>query len=159
MKYAQSYLQKNRGVYDRHTGKTVKSVIWPPTEKEKIIPTTPKFPKGVLKNFKFWVYGPKMGEDVIVIEEAPYRLADTLELISFYEDDLNVLSKNQIHTEEAKMLEKTEVKTKTESSESSNQNESMGNNDEIGEKSENKMKRSEGNAWKHAVPVLRRMKI
>ncbi|MFS7993073.1 hypothetical protein Hanom_Chr12g01089801 [Helianthus anomalus] len=85
MKYTQSYLNKNRGVYDRHTGKTVKSVVSPPS---------------VLKNFKFWAYDPKMGEGITDAEEAPYRLANTHDLINYHEEDLHVLSKNQIQTNE-----------------------------------------------------------
>ncbi|MFS7946069.1 hypothetical protein Hanom_Chr06g00531691 [Helianthus anomalus] len=41
-------------------------------------------------------------------------------------------------TEEARMLEKIELKTQTESSESSNKVKSMGNNNEISDKSDNK---------------------
>ncbi|MFS7918582.1 hypothetical protein Hanom_Chr03g00202861 [Helianthus anomalus] len=53
MEYVDSYLKKNCAVYDKHMGRNVKTVIWPPTEKEKIVPAALKFPKGVLKNFKF----------------------------------------------------------------------------------------------------------
>ncbi|MFS7919057.1 hypothetical protein Hanom_Chr03g00208431 [Helianthus anomalus] len=41
-----------------------------------------------------------MGEAVTVTEEAPYYLADTSYLISFQEEDLDVLSRNQIRTNE-----------------------------------------------------------
>ncbi|MFS8004155.1 hypothetical protein Hanom_Chr13g01222351 [Helianthus anomalus] len=53
MKYAESSFKKNRGVRDSYTGRTIKTLIWPSTDKEKIILAAPKFPKGVLKNFKF----------------------------------------------------------------------------------------------------------
>ncbi|KAJ0570236.1 hypothetical protein HanHA300_Chr05g0175751 [Helianthus annuus] len=60
MKTAESEIQRNPGVRDRFTKRTVKSVIWPPTDKEKIIPLT---------NLKFWAYDLKMAEAVIVTEE------------------------------------------------------------------------------------------
>ncbi|MFS7968441.1 hypothetical protein Hanom_Chr09g00797471 [Helianthus anomalus] len=41
-----------------------------------------------------------MGETVIVTKEQAYRLADTLDLISFHEEDIMVLSEHQIHTHE-----------------------------------------------------------
>ncbi|KAJ0726310.1 hypothetical protein HanPI659440_Chr12g0468831 [Helianthus annuus] len=66
MKVAESYLRKSHGVRDPHTKRTIKTVIWPPTEKEKIIPIARKFAKGILKTFQFWAYDPKMAEAVIV---------------------------------------------------------------------------------------------
>ncbi|KAJ0597847.1 putative EF-Hand 1, calcium-binding protein [Helianthus annuus] len=53
MKYAKSFVKKNRGFRDPYTHRTIKTVIWPLIDKEKVIPAAPKFPKGVLKNFKF----------------------------------------------------------------------------------------------------------
>ncbi|MFS8004156.1 hypothetical protein Hanom_Chr13g01222361 [Helianthus anomalus] len=41
-----------------------------------------------------------MGEAVIVIEEYAYHLGDTLDLISFHEEDIMVLNRNQIRTNE-----------------------------------------------------------
>ncbi|MFS7984983.1 hypothetical protein Hanom_Chr11g00993021 [Helianthus anomalus] len=83
-----------------HDSDLINTVIWPPTDKEKAIPAAPKFPKGVLKKFKFWAYDPKMGDSVIVTEECAYRLADTLDQISFHEKDIKVLNENQIRTNE-----------------------------------------------------------
>ncbi|MFS7985017.1 hypothetical protein Hanom_Chr11g00993391 [Helianthus anomalus] len=100
MKYAKSYVKKNRGVRDPYTGRTIKTVIWPSTKKEKIIPVAPKFPKGVLKNFQFWAYDPKMDETVIITIESAYHLGDTLDLISFHEEDIKILNQNQIRTNE-----------------------------------------------------------
>ncbi|MFS8008279.1 hypothetical protein Hanom_Chr14g01270811 [Helianthus anomalus] len=53
MKTVESEIRRNPGVCDPFTKRTVKSVIWPPTEKEKIIPISRKFESGILKNFKF----------------------------------------------------------------------------------------------------------
>ncbi|MFS8007690.1 hypothetical protein Hanom_Chr14g01264031 [Helianthus anomalus] len=69
MKTVESTVRRNPGVRDPHTKRTIKSVIWPPTDKEKIIPIACKFTKGILRNFEFWAYDPTMAEDVIVTEE------------------------------------------------------------------------------------------
>ncbi|MFS7937185.1 hypothetical protein Hanom_Chr05g00424671 [Helianthus anomalus] len=98
MKVAKSYLKKSHGVRDPHTKRTIKTVIWSPTDKEKVIPVAPKFDKVVLKNIKFWAYDPKMAEAVIVTEENSFWLADTLDLISFHEEDIKILSEHQIRT-------------------------------------------------------------
>ncbi|MFS8033825.1 hypothetical protein Hanom_Chr17g01574141 [Helianthus anomalus] len=47
----------------------IKTVIGPPTDKEKIIPVARKFAKEILKTFKFWAYDLKMANVVIVTEE------------------------------------------------------------------------------------------
>ncbi|MFS7912496.1 hypothetical protein Hanom_Chr02g00130621 [Helianthus anomalus] len=60
MKVVESYLRKNPGVRDPRTKLTINVVIWPPTDKEKIIPIAPKFAKGILNNFHLWAYDPKM---------------------------------------------------------------------------------------------------
>ncbi|MFS7962843.1 hypothetical protein Hanom_Chr08g00731301 [Helianthus anomalus] len=69
MKTAELEIRRNLGVCDPFTKRTVKSAIWPPTYKKKIIPISCKFAKGILKNFKFWAYDPKMAEAAIVTEE------------------------------------------------------------------------------------------
>ncbi|MFS7986629.1 hypothetical protein Hanom_Chr11g01012581 [Helianthus anomalus] len=53
MKTAKSEIHRNPGVRGPFTKRTIKSAIWPPTDKEKIIPLARKFEKGILKNFKF----------------------------------------------------------------------------------------------------------
>ncbi|MFS7907299.1 hypothetical protein Hanom_Chr01g00069561 [Helianthus anomalus] len=53
MKTAEPIVRRNPGVRDSFNRRTVKSIIWPPTDKEKIIPLTRKFEKGILKKFKF----------------------------------------------------------------------------------------------------------
>ncbi|MFS7953169.1 hypothetical protein Hanom_Chr07g00615411 [Helianthus anomalus] len=45
MKTAEPNVRRNPGVCDPFTKRTVKSVIWPPTDKEKIIPIAKKFNK------------------------------------------------------------------------------------------------------------------
>ncbi|MFS7986617.1 hypothetical protein Hanom_Chr11g01012451 [Helianthus anomalus] len=68
MKRAEPTVVRNPGVRDPLTKRTISSVIWPATDKEKIIPIAKKFEKGILKNFKFWAYDPRMAEAVIVTE-------------------------------------------------------------------------------------------
>ncbi|MFS7997000.1 hypothetical protein Hanom_Chr12g01136571 [Helianthus anomalus] len=62
MKYIMSSVKTNHGIRDTYTGRTMKTLIRPPIEKEKIITAAPKFLKDVLKNFKFLEYDPKIGE-------------------------------------------------------------------------------------------------
>ncbi|MFS7910657.1 hypothetical protein Hanom_Chr02g00108801 [Helianthus anomalus] len=45
MKTVEPIVRRNPGVRDSFTKRTVKSIIWPPTDKEKIIPLTRKFEK------------------------------------------------------------------------------------------------------------------
>ncbi|MFS7926861.1 hypothetical protein Hanom_Chr04g00302081 [Helianthus anomalus] len=59
MKTTEPTVKRNPGVRDPHTKHTVKSVIWPATDKEKIIPISPKFETGILRNFRFWAYDPR----------------------------------------------------------------------------------------------------
>ncbi|MFS7955715.1 hypothetical protein Hanom_Chr07g00645891 [Helianthus anomalus] len=74
MKTTEPTVRRNPGVRDPHTKRTVKSIIWPTTDKEKIIPLAKKFERGILKNFKFWAYDPKMAEAVIVTKEQSIRI-------------------------------------------------------------------------------------
>ncbi|MFS7929310.1 hypothetical protein Hanom_Chr04g00331011 [Helianthus anomalus] len=69
MKVAESYLKKSCGVRDPHTKQTIRTVIWPPTDKENVIPVAHKFSKGVLKNFQFQAYDPRMAEAAILMKE------------------------------------------------------------------------------------------
>ncbi|MFS8008811.1 hypothetical protein Hanom_Chr14g01277271 [Helianthus anomalus] len=98
MKVVESYLRKSHGVRDPLTKRTIKTVIWPPTDKEKIIPIALKFAKGILKTFQFWAYDPKMAETVTVTQEQSIRLADTLDLMSFHEEDIMILGQSHIRT-------------------------------------------------------------
>ncbi|KAJ0509028.1 hypothetical protein HanIR_Chr11g0524021 [Helianthus annuus] len=52
--------------------------MWPPTRKEKTVIFSKKFPKGCIKDFKFWLYDEKMGEAVVVCEDQSYRLVDQM---------------------------------------------------------------------------------
>ncbi|MFS8002967.1 hypothetical protein Hanom_Chr13g01208331 [Helianthus anomalus] len=85
-----------------HTKRTIRSVIWPATDKGKIIPIAKKFEKGILKNFKFWAYDPKMVEAFIVIEEQSIRILNlnSYDLMSFNEEDVLILTNHQIRTNE-----------------------------------------------------------
>ncbi|MFS8021362.1 hypothetical protein Hanom_Chr16g01426541 [Helianthus anomalus] len=52
-KTAEPTIKRNPSVRDPRTKRIVKSVIWPATDKEKIIPIAKKFERGILRNFKF----------------------------------------------------------------------------------------------------------
>ncbi|MFS7935257.1 hypothetical protein Hanom_Chr05g00401341 [Helianthus anomalus] len=92
MKTAEPTVFRNPGVRDPHTKRTTRSVIWPATDKEKIIPIAKKFEKGIPKNFKFWAYDPKMVESVIVTEEQSIRIPNSYDLMSFHEEDVLILN-------------------------------------------------------------------
>ncbi|MFS7999318.1 hypothetical protein Hanom_Chr12g01164661 [Helianthus anomalus] len=98
MKTVVSTLRRNPGVRDAHTKRTVKSVIWPPNDKEKTIPIARKFAKGILKNLHFWACDPKMAETVTVTQEQSIRIRDTLDLMIFHEEDILILNQHQIRT-------------------------------------------------------------
>ncbi|KAM0063148.1 hypothetical protein Hdeb2414_s0003g00087671 [Helianthus debilis subsp. tardiflorus] len=100
MKTAESEIRRNPGVRDPFTKRTIKSVIWPLTDKEKIIPLACKFEKEILKNLKFWAYDPKMAEAVIVTKEQSIRIPNSYDLMSFHEEDILVLSSQQIRCHE-----------------------------------------------------------
>ncbi|KAJ0603654.1 hypothetical protein HanHA300_Chr02g0040731 [Helianthus annuus] len=100
MKTAEPTMRRNPGVHDPHTKRTVKSVIWPTIDKEKIIPIAKKFERGILRNLKFWAYDPKMAEDGIVTEEQSIRIPNSYDLMSFHEEDIMVLNNHQIQTNE-----------------------------------------------------------
>ncbi|MFS7954096.1 hypothetical protein Hanom_Chr07g00626301 [Helianthus anomalus] len=70
MKTAESEIRRNLGVCDPFTKRTIKSIIWPPTDKEKIIPLARKF------------------------------LPNSYDLMSFHEEDILVLTNQQIRCHE-----------------------------------------------------------
>ncbi|MFS7984309.1 hypothetical protein Hanom_Chr11g00984971 [Helianthus anomalus] len=96
MKYAKTYLKRAPGVRNPDTGKPMKTVIWPPTQKDKRISLSKKFTKGCLKNLKFWLYDENMGEAILACDDNTNILADPNDLISFYQEVLEVLARNQI---------------------------------------------------------------
>ncbi|MFS7953625.1 hypothetical protein Hanom_Chr07g00620891 [Helianthus anomalus] len=98
MKTAEPTIRRNPSVRDPHTKRTVRSVIWPATDKEKIIPIAKKCEKGILKNLKFWADDPKMVEAAIVTEEQSIRIPNSYDLMSFHEEDIMVLTNHQIQT-------------------------------------------------------------
>ncbi|KAM0043277.1 hypothetical protein Hdeb2414_s0010g00339371 [Helianthus debilis subsp. tardiflorus] len=100
MKTTDPTVVRNPGVRDPHTKHTIRSVIWPATDKEKIIPIAKKFEKGILKNFKFRAYDPKMVEAVIVTKEQSIRIPNSYDLMSFHEEDVLILTNHQIRTNE-----------------------------------------------------------
>ncbi|MFS8024485.1 hypothetical protein Hanom_Chr16g01463831 [Helianthus anomalus] len=53
MKTAEPIVRRNPGVRDSFTRRTVKSIIWHPTDKKKIIPLIRKFEKGILRKFNY----------------------------------------------------------------------------------------------------------
>ncbi|MFS7954477.1 hypothetical protein Hanom_Chr07g00630961 [Helianthus anomalus] len=100
MKTAEPTVRRNPGVHYSFTKRTLKSIIWPPTDKEKIIPLTRKFEKGILRNFKFWAYNPCLAEAVIVTEEQSIMIPNSYDLMSFHVEDIFVLTHHQIRTKE-----------------------------------------------------------
>ncbi|MFS7964882.1 hypothetical protein Hanom_Chr08g00755591 [Helianthus anomalus] len=98
MKTAEPTIKRNPGVRDPYTKRTIRFVISPATDKEKIIPLAKKFERGILKNFKFWAYDPKMPEAVIVTEEQSIRIANSYDLMSFHEEDVLILTNHHIRT-------------------------------------------------------------
>ncbi|KAF5783129.1 hypothetical protein HanXRQr2_Chr11g0504321 [Helianthus annuus] len=100
MKTAEPIVRRNPGVRDSYTRRTVKSIIWPPTNKEKVIPLTKKFEKGILRNFRFWAYDPTLAEAVIVTEEQSIQIPNSYDLMSFHEEDILILSNHHIQTPE-----------------------------------------------------------
>ncbi|MFS8008262.1 hypothetical protein Hanom_Chr14g01270601 [Helianthus anomalus] len=95
MKTAESNIRRNPGVSAPFNKRTIKYVIWPLTDKEKIIPITRKLEKGILRNLKFWAYDPKMAEAVIVTQEQSIQIPNSYDLMSFHEEDIVVLSNHQ----------------------------------------------------------------
>ncbi|MFS7966890.1 hypothetical protein Hanom_Chr09g00779271 [Helianthus anomalus] len=100
MKTAESEIRRNPGVREPFTKRNVKSIIWPPIEKEKIIPLSRKFEKGILKNLKFWEYDSKMVEAVLITEDQSIRIPNTYDLMSCHEEDILVISIQQIRCNE-----------------------------------------------------------
>ncbi|MFS7894010.1 hypothetical protein Hanom_Chr00s001384g01681031 [Helianthus anomalus] len=100
MKTAESEIRRNPGVRDPFTKRTIKSVIWPPIDNEKIIPLSRKFEKGILKNFKFWAHDPKIAEAVIVTNEQSIRIPNSYDLMSFHEEDILIITSQQIRCHE-----------------------------------------------------------
>ncbi|KAJ0804369.1 hypothetical protein HanPI659440_Chr02g0037241 [Helianthus annuus] len=100
MKTAEPTIRRNPGVRDPQNKRTVKSVIWPAIDKEKIIPIAKKYERGILRNLKFWAYDPKMVEAAIVTEEQSIRIPNLYNLMSFHEEDIMVLNNHQIQTNE-----------------------------------------------------------
>ena len=53
---SKSTIEKIPGLRDGKTGKIFKNVMWPPTDKEKIIPIARPLPDGSLRSMRYWVY-------------------------------------------------------------------------------------------------------
>ncbi|MFS7928256.1 hypothetical protein Hanom_Chr04g00318661 [Helianthus anomalus] len=83
MKTAEPTVKRNPGVRGPHTKRTIKS-----------------FERGILKNFKFWAYDPKIAEVVIVPEDQSIRIPNSYDLMSFHEEDVLILTNHQIRTNE-----------------------------------------------------------
>ncbi|MFS8034477.1 hypothetical protein Hanom_Chr17g01581561 [Helianthus anomalus] len=100
LKTAEPTVRRNPGVRDSFTKRTVKSIIWTPTDNKNILPITKKFEKGILKTFKFWAYDPRIAEAVIVTEEQSIRIPNSHDLMSFHQEDILILSSHQIRINE-----------------------------------------------------------
>ncbi|KAF5815686.1 hypothetical protein HanXRQr2_Chr03g0125821 [Helianthus annuus] len=84
MRTAECFVKPAKGIRDPFTKKRMKIVLWPVTDKEKMIPLVKKIPKGALKSLHFWAYDKRLGQAVFVCDG----------------DDLEVLAQNQIRATE-----------------------------------------------------------
>ncbi|MFS7935249.1 hypothetical protein Hanom_Chr05g00401261 [Helianthus anomalus] len=75
----------------------MKTVIWPPTDKEKTIPLVKKILEGGLKKLHFWVYDESVGQVLMVCDDdVQYRMIDQIDILTINLQDLEVLAQNQI---------------------------------------------------------------
>ncbi|KAJ0870678.1 hypothetical protein HanRHA438_Chr11g0503141 [Helianthus annuus] len=101
MHTAESLVKPLKGVRDPYTNKRMKAVHWPATDKEKVIPSVRKIPKGALKTLHFWAYDERLGQAVIVCDDdVNFRLVDQVDLLNVAYEDLQVLAQNQIRATE-----------------------------------------------------------
>ena len=97
---AASGVRTHKDVIDPSTGKPLKTVVWPPTQKAKVIPLPADLHDGSLSDFKYWCYDPVQSEAIIVCGNVEYRVMDTSELMRFGESDIKVLAQHQIQVAE-----------------------------------------------------------
>ncbi|KAK1430098.1 hypothetical protein QVD17_12608 [Tagetes erecta] len=97
---AASGVRTHKDVVDPSTGEPLKIVMWPPTQKAKVIPLPVNLHDGSLSAFKYWCYDLVQSEVVIVYGNVEYRLMDTSELMRFEESDIKVLAQYQIQVAE-----------------------------------------------------------
>ena len=95
-KTAASTVVELEGVRDGKTGKKFKNVMWPPTDKEKIIPIPRPLPDGSLREAIFWVYDDVTTTAVVRLPKTHIRLVEPKDLLKFRLDFITRLSKMQI---------------------------------------------------------------
>ncbi|MFS7899582.1 hypothetical protein Hanom_Chr00s066794g01787381 [Helianthus anomalus] len=100
MKTAESEIRRNPGVCDPFTKRTVKIRSGLQLTRRRSFPSLASLKKGILRNLRFWAYDPKMAEAVIVSEEKSIRIPNSYDLMSFQEEDILVLSNQQIRCHE-----------------------------------------------------------
>ena len=95
-KTAKSTFVEVEGVRDGKTSKQFKNVMWPPIDKENIIPIAKPLPDGSLREAKFWVYDDVTTTAVIRLPKTQIRLVEAKDLLKFGNKDIKRLSKMQI---------------------------------------------------------------
>lgn len=76
MSTVESYIKKAKGVIDPHTKKTMRTVMWPPTDKVNSISITKRFPKGALDNMQLLAYDGETSYVVIRLGKCQYKIED-----------------------------------------------------------------------------------
>ena len=72
------------------------NVMWPPTNKEKIIPIVKPLADGYLREAQFWIYDEASTTAVIRLPKTQIRLLEPKDLTMFRKKDINKLSTMQI---------------------------------------------------------------
>ncbi|MFS7935281.1 hypothetical protein Hanom_Chr05g00401631 [Helianthus anomalus] len=81
MKTKESILKPAPSVSDPRTHMRMKTVVWPPTDKEKIISLVKKIQEGGLNNLHLWVYDESVGQVLMVCDDdVRFRMTDQVDL-------------------------------------------------------------------------------
>ena len=83
------------GLLDEN-GNTYTHVMWPPTNKENVIPIARPLADGSLRTIKFWVYDHNSLTAVIKLSKNQIRVNTAKDLLMFREQDIKTLSQVQI---------------------------------------------------------------
>ncbi|KAL4568305.1 hypothetical protein LXL04_023914 [Taraxacum kok-saghyz] len=92
---AKARITRIRGMLDEN-GNTYTHVMWPPTDKENVIPIARPLPDGSLRTIEFWVYDSTSLSAVIKTEKNCIRVRNAKDLVMFREHDIKILSRVQI---------------------------------------------------------------
>lgn len=99
MPTAKSFTKRVKGVTDAYTGKGLKNVMWPATDKLKTIPNFKPLPEGTLDSMEFWTFDPSTTTAVIKLKNNRIRLIDHRDLLKFAERHIRRLASTQILVE------------------------------------------------------------